>query len=366
MQQTLVELSRTSMADMFYADAPQRYLEPVTGTSTRLESAKSPAVVKQPELPNVSKLVRPSDYPVAQLKGSKEIHKNHWNRGCGERMLGFIASLDLVGSEIARMWAELEKKLSDRKRLWIIYFLGRTIYLEGLIGAGKSTLCKIINATFQLAGINVKMYLEHKNEAYLTLFKSNMTQHAFGFQMYMLTQRILSTSNGILSNQTDPAVMIFDRSLLGDRSFEVMHVKYGNISPEEHKAYESVVSQASTVVPPPDFLVKLEVNPDICNERTTERGDVDAGAYNREYYVNLDDEYEKLYTRTKASNNGTVCYTVNHDDHLSHFAEFAKSYARSQSIDWEDINTYLCISDAIGILDELLSQKLNWTNKCLL
>ena len=294
------------------------------------------------------------------------LRMDEWKNWEENSLVSVILTQFDLSDDTKRYLFQLYGRLAKRKDIWIRYFFGKSIYVEGLIGAGKSTLCKIFHLTFQLIAINARVYLEHKNKEYLELFKSDMGAHALGFQMYMITQRILSSSLAVSENLRDRSIQVFDRSLFGDRAFEQMHAKSGNITPEGDKAYLVVLEQASKTIPPPDYLLKLEVNPDVAHERTEKRDDVDRGAYDRQYYLDLDEAYEVGFKKAQERNTGIVCYTINHDQQLDHFEAFGESQKRDSEIDWANMNVYLCISDAMDILDRLVEKKSNWTKVCLI
>lgn len=190
-------------------------------------------------------------------------------------------------------------KVSKRRPFYKIHPLyerlrhlrGAIILVEGIIGAGKSTLSHKLYNLLKHADIPVLFLEEEVDPIMLDLFLSDMKKYAFAFQMLMLVQRQKIYMQGLDFARKENGVVIIDRSLYGDMAFCALHVDHGNISDIEWKAYESVMS--STPLPQPSYILYLEVTPEVALERIRARNrGKEASAYTLDYLHDLDVNYK--------------------------------------------------------------------------
>lgn len=104
------------------------------------------------------------------------------------------------------------------------------VILCGLIGVGKSTLCKRIESS---SDIQV-FYEPADGNVYLKLFYAEPTKYAFVMQMYLLANRIWRFMHALSGKR-----VLMDRSYPDDRLFMNINYKNGNISEEERNIYIS-------------------------------------------------------------------------------------------------------------------------------
>lgn len=168
---------------------------------------------------------------------------------------------------------------------------GAIILVEGIIGAGKSTLAHKLHLLLKKVDIPV-LFLEEEVDPYmLDLFLSDMRKYAFAFQMLMLVQRQKTYIRALEFARKENGVAIIDRSLYGDLAFGLLHNDYGNISEQEWKAYESVM--ASSPLPQPSCILYLEVSPEVALERIKARNrGKESSSYTLEYLHDLDTNYK--------------------------------------------------------------------------
>lgn len=114
----------------------------------------------------------------------------------------------------------------------------RVIALEGLIGAGKSTLVDKIKRSDP----TVEVLKEQINPQMLDLFYGNPGKYGFAMQWAALLQRIYQSKLLQLGKgQCDAATTcVWDRSMLGDYAFALWNHLTGNLNREEMDAYESM------------------------------------------------------------------------------------------------------------------------------
>lgn len=145
---------------------------------------------------------------------------------------------------------------------------GAVLWVEGLIGAGKSTLSQ------KLAGLlEFRAFHEPVEADYLEKFYKDPKTNAFEFQIRQLARRtgIHRLAQEEACNPIEYKGAILDRGLPGDRVFAKLHCHAGNISPEQWTTYEILFNSAIDLIRSPALLVFLDVEPDIAMERVKNR-----------------------------------------------------------------------------------------------
>lgn len=171
------------------------------------------------------------------------------------------------------------------------YLRGAIILVEGIIGAGKTTLCSRLHDVFKEASIPVKFFEEEINGDLLNLFLSDMKKYAFTFQMTMMANRQKIYLAAQDFSRRENGISIIDRSFYGDLAFATMHMEKGNISDKEWNVYKSVFS--SIGLEQPSNIIYLDVTPETALDRikTRNRG-LETSSYTLEYLQELDTSYK--------------------------------------------------------------------------
>lgn len=159
------------------------------------------------------------------------------------------------------------------------------VAIEGAIGAGKSTLSKV------LAEDTGWLLLPEPVEEnpILPLFYEDPNRWAFTMQINMLHWRYRQQQ--VAGHSHVPCII--DRSLPGDRVFAKLMTRYGNMHEMEWKVYESCYRSMS-MVRPPFLLVYLEVDPEVALARIYQRARGVEVGIKLKYLQDLDAEYENL------------------------------------------------------------------------
>ena len=139
------------------------------------------------------------------------------------------------------------------------------IWVEGLIGAGKSTFSREIAKRLNLRLVEEPV----ETNPYLEKFYKDPKQYAFGMQMFLLHKRYAmqqlaayeATGIGGYSGA------ILDRSLSGDRVFAKLHYEDGNINELDWKTYEMAHLTMCRSLLPPTLLIFLDVQPQTAYDR---------------------------------------------------------------------------------------------------
>ncbi|MFH1679655.1 MAG: deoxynucleoside kinase [Candidatus Eisenbacteria bacterium] len=149
----------------------------------------------------------------------------------------------------------------------------RYIAVEGVIGAGKTTLCRALAARIG-AGLNLEVVEENP---FLRDFYDDIRTYAFQTQVFFLLSRFRQQQK---LAQTDLFLekVVSDYIFAKDRIFASI-----NLTDDEMVLYERLVEVMEKEVPKPDAVIYLRASTDLLLERIRRRG--------REFERNLTREY---------------------------------------------------------------------------
>ena len=204
----------------------------------------------------------------------------------------------------------------------------RYLVIEGVIGAGKTSLTRMLSERLQ-----AQLVLEEVEEnPFLKDFYRDRTRFAFQTQMHFLFSRYQQQRD---LRQTD----LFSEKLIADYLFQKDRIFASlNLVDRELALYERLVGWLELDVVRPDIVVYLQANPDTLMERIARRNrpfekDMDKDyiaklndAYNHYFFhytdtpllvvntnaidfVNEPDDYEDLVRRILSHRQGTMYYT---------------------------------------------------------
>lgn len=147
--------------------------------------------------------------------------------------------------------------------------MGSVVWIEGIIGAGKSTLTKLVAEKLKLRAI----YEPVDDNPMLAKFYQDPKKYAFPMQMLLMAKRhaMQQLAAWEATHGADFRGAVVDRGLPGDRVFCKLHVADGNIDPEFWDVYESFYNVMSLNLPTPSLLVFLDVEPEVAHERMQKR-----------------------------------------------------------------------------------------------
>jgi deoxyadenosine/deoxycytidine kinase len=166
------------------------------------------------------------------------------------------------------------------------------IWVEGIIGCGKSTFSKEIAKRLKLRLIEEPV----ETNPYLEEFYKNPKKYAFGMQIFLLHKRYamqqLASYESTGVGGFDGAIL--DRSLSGDRVFAKMHYQCGNISELDWNTYEMAHNYMCRSLLPPTILIYLDVQAKTAYDRMKIRARDAESAVPLEYLVSLKEGYNDL------------------------------------------------------------------------
>lgn len=182
-------------------------------------------------------------------------------------------------------------KLTRREKI-MEDFVRPIVWIEGLIGSGKSTLSRVLGEM-----MNMRVLFEPvESNPYLDMFYLDKKRWAFAMQIHLLGIRAGFqdlAAEEVLSGQTYNGV-ILDRGLPGDHAFCRLHVKYENIHHLEYKTYRTLYKHRTNKLKPPSIMFFLDVEPEVALRRVKERARGAEVGLDLKYLSDLRDQYYDL------------------------------------------------------------------------
>lgn len=170
------------------------------------------------------------------------------------------------------------------------------IVLAGTIGAGKSSLTKMIADHFK----SQAFYESIDDNEVLPLFYANPEQYAFLLQIYFLNKRFASIKQAMQEDNN-----VLDRSIYEDSLLFHLNADLGRATATEVQVYDELLANMMEELPyaaskkHPDLLVHIRVSFSTMLERIEKRGrayeqlSFDLSLY--EYYQELNRRYDEWY-----------------------------------------------------------------------
>lgn len=147
-----------------------------------------------------------------------------------------------------------------------------SIAIEGIIGAGKSTLAKELG---QVLGENTLVLLEpdeqESKNPYLADYYKDPARWAFVMQLHLLQARWRLHRLAQEHVGAGRGSAIVDRSAMGDTAFARLQYKMGYLSEREWKTYSSVYHAMTEVMLLPQVLIRALLSPAHALERIQRR-----------------------------------------------------------------------------------------------
>lgn len=161
----------------------------------------------------------------------------------------------------------------------------RYVVIEGLIGAGKTTLCRLLERER-----DAQLVLEpHEDNPFLEAFYNDPTRYALPVQMYFQLTRW---------RQLDKIrqLSFFHEWVVSDYCFEkdrLFAVK--TLADEELELYDRFAMTLGKEIPTPDLIIALEAPIPVLLERIRNRGVAGEERINKGYLEDLKERYDDLW-----------------------------------------------------------------------
>ena len=167
----------------------------------------------------------------------------------------------------------------------------RYIAIEGVIGAGKTTLCQMLGDT-----LSAQVVLEKFEEnPFLKDFYRDPERYAFQTQIFFLLTRYKQQQDLF---QAD----LFHRFLVTDYIFEKDKIfAYLNLQDEELKLYETLVGTIERNVPTPDLVVYLQSSVPRLMQNIKHRARSYEANMSETYIRELNEAYNYFFFRYKTA-----------------------------------------------------------------
>ncbi len=182
------------------------------------------------------------------------------------------------------------------------------IAIEGVIGAGKTTLAKKLSEK-----LNAKLVLEEfENNPFLEKFYDDRKRHAFQTQMFFLINRFKQHEQ---FNQED----LFTNHIVSDYIFDKDQIfAYLNLSGEELKLYESIFPLLKRDLRQFDLVIFLQASVDRLIYNIKKRSRAVEKNLTRTYIRELSEAYNNFFFKYSSTPllivNTTDIDFVNNDD----------------------------------------------------
>jgi len=155
---------------------------------------------------------------------------------------------------------------------------GKVVIVEGIIGAGKSSLSRELAEALGSDTL-ILMEPDEKDDSnpYLSNFYSDQNRWAFTMQVHLLQARYRMHLNAQWHAINRQGNAILDRSYFGDTAFARLQVKTGAMSKREFDTYQSIYHAMTASVLLPNVCVQLVVSPETAQRRIQRRMEMETG-----------------------------------------------------------------------------------------
>ncbi|MEO1263362.1 MAG: deoxynucleoside kinase [Bacteroidota bacterium] len=128
------------------------------------------------------------------------------------------------------------------------YFPHNFIAIEGNIGAGKTTLCKMLQSKF-----DCKLVLEQfTDNPFLPLFYKNPERYAFPVELFFMTERHKQLQENLSQPELFPQLIVSDYFFIKTLLFAK-----NNLNGEEFRLFQRLFHTLNSTFAKPDLLVYL-------------------------------------------------------------------------------------------------------------
>jgi deoxyadenosine/deoxycytidine kinase len=190
------------------------------------------------------------------------------------------------------------------------------IAIEGVIGAGKSSLAQLLADKLK-ANIILE---EFEENPFLQKFYDDRKRYAFQTQMFFLINRYKQQQQ-LKQQDLFSSITVSDYIFDKDKIFA-----YLNLSVEELKLYESIFPLLERDIPKPDLVIFLQSSIDRLIANIKKRGRSFEKNLTRQYLVELSEAYNNFFF--KYSNTPLLIVNTSDIDFVSNEEDFEELYSQ--------------------------------------
>jgi deoxyguanosine kinase len=162
----------------------------------------------------------------------------------------------------------------------------RFIAVEGPLGAGKSTLARILAESFR-----ARLVEEQPDEnPFLGPFYRDPPRHALSVQLYYLLQRFAQQSDLAQGDLFAQGGVVSDYLFAKDRLFASL-----NLSTDEQALYDRIYQTLAPRVAVPDLVVYLQARTDVLVDRIARRGRPQEAPIQPDYIRRVAEAYAEFF-----------------------------------------------------------------------
>jgi deoxyguanosine kinase len=185
------------------------------------------------------------------------------------------------------------------------------IAIEGVIGVGKTTLCRLLQPLFD-ANLLLEVFEENP---FLSDFYADRKRYAFQTQIFFLLSRYHQ------QRRVAPETLANNNNLFADYTFEKDALfACINLQGDELETYYKLHEALAEKIVVPDLILYLRADTDVLMQRIAMRDRIYERNMERAYIEELNQAYESFFVTASrrspvlAINTNELNYVSNHDD----------------------------------------------------
>lgn len=199
------------------------------------------------------------------------------------------------------------------------------IVIDGVVGVGKTTLMNLLHDELEY-----EYFIEPVvDNPILDKFYHDRKRYSFPLQIFFLNRRFKMLKEA--SKVKKPVLM--DRSIYGDLIFAKLLNANGEMDDAEFNLYMELLANMLDHVEAPRLMIYLEIDTDSAIKRINDRGRDYEQIVEREYWDNLNKEYQSYFKEYNLSPLLTIDASkydlVNNEEDRQYIVSLVKSKLKS-------------------------------------